>query len=292
MNTQPKITPEMIRLYDEYTHVTLDRRGFLAKLTQLAGSSAAAMAVLAMLENDYAKAALVPADDPRLKAETVTFKGVDGTITGYLVKPANAAAKLPGVVVVHENRGLNPHIQDVARRVALDGFLALAVDLLSPAGGTPSDEDKARDMIAALDMNKAVGNAVAAVAYLKSRPDSNGKVGAVGFCWGGGMVNAMAVNAPDLAAAVAYYGRQPDPKDVPRIKAKLLLHYAGKDERINAEIAAYEAALKAADIPYTLYMYDGVDHAFNNDTNAARYDKAAADLAFGRTIDFLKKALG
>jgi carboxymethylenebutenolidase len=292
MNTQPKITPEMIRLYDEYTHVTLDRRGFLAKLTQLAGSSAAAMAVLAMLENDYAKAALVPADDPRLKAETVTFKGVDGTITGYLVKPANAAAKLPGVVVVHENRGLNPHIQDVARRVALDGFLALAVDLLSPAGGTPSDEDKARDMIAALDMNKAVGNAVAAVAYLKSRPDSNGKVGAVGFCWGGGMVNAMAVNAPDLAAAVAYYGRQPDPKDVPRIKAKLLLHYAGKDERINAGIAAYEAALKAADIPYTLYMYDGVDHAFNNDTNAARYDKAAADLAFGRTIDFLKKALG
>jgi carboxymethylenebutenolidase len=292
MNTQPKITPEMIRLYDEYTHVTLDRRGFLAKLTQLAGSSAAAMAVLAMLENDYAKAALVPADDPRLKAETVTFKGVDGTITGYLVKPANAAAKLPGVVVVHENRGLNPHIQDVARRVALDGFLALAVDLLSPAGGTPSDEDKARDMIAALDMNKAVGNAVAAVAYLKSRPDSNGKVGAVGFCWGGGMVNAMAVNAPDLAAAVAYYGRQPDPKDVPRIKAKLLLHYAGKDERINAGIAAYEAAFKAADIPYTLYMYDGVDHAFNNDTNAARYDKAAADLAFGRTIDFLKKALG
>lgn len=292
MNTQPKITPEMIRLYDEYTHVTLDRRGFLAKLTQLAGSSAAAMAVLAMLENDYAKAALVPADDPRLKAETVTFKGVDGTITGYLVKPANAAAKLPGVVVVHENRGLNPHIQDVARRVALDGFLALAVDLLSPAGGTPSDEDKARDMIAALDMNKAVGNAVAAVAYLKSRPDSNGKVGAVGFCWGGGMVNAMAVNAPDLAAAVAYYGRQPDPKDVPRIKAKLLLHYAGKDERINAGIAAYETALKAADIPYTLYMYDGVDHAFNNDTNAARYDKAAADLAFGRTIDFLKKALG
>ena len=292
MNTQPKITPEMIRLYDEYTHVTLDRRGFLAKLTQLAGSSAAAMAVLAMLENDYAKAALVPADDPRLKAETVTFKGVDGPITGYLVKPANAAAKLPGAVVVHENRGLNPHIQDVARRVALDGFLALAVDLLSPAGGTPSDEDKARDMIAALDMNKAVGNAVAAVAYLKSRPDSNGKVGAVGFCWGGGMVNAMAVNAPDLAAAVAYYGRQPDPKDVPRIKAKLLLHYAGKDERINAGIAAYEAALKAADIPYTLYMYDGVDHAFNNDTNAARYDKAAADLAFGRTIDFLKKALG
>jgi carboxymethylenebutenolidase len=292
MSIEPKITPEMIRLYDEYTHVTLDRRGFLAKLTQLAGSSAAASAVLALLENDYAKAALVAADDPRLAAETVTFKGVDGTITAYLVKPANAAAKLPGVVVVHENRGLNPHIQDVARRVALDGFLALAVDLLSPAGGTPSDEDKARDMIAALDMTKAVGNAVAAVAYLKSRPDSNGKVGAVGFCWGGGMVNAMAVNAPDLAAAVAYYGRQPDPKDVPRIKARLLLHYAGKDERINAGIAAYETALKAANIPYTLYMYEGVDHAFNNDTNAARYDKAAADLAFGRTIDFLKKALG
>jgi carboxymethylenebutenolidase len=195
------------------------------------------------------------------------------------------------VVVVHENRGLNPHIEDVARRVALEGFLVLAVDFLSPAGGTPADEDKARDMIAALDMGKAVGNGVKAIAYLKSRPDCNGKVGTVGFCWGGGMVNQIAVNAPSLDAAVAYYGPQPDPKDVPKIKAKLLLHYAGKDERINAGIPAYETALKAANIPYTLYMYEGVDHAFNNDTNAARYNKAAADLAFGRTIDFLKKNL-
>ncbi len=293
MNTValPKITPEMIRLYDEYTHVTLDRRGFLAKLTRLAGSSAAAAAILAMLENDYAKAALVQADDPRIKAETVTFKGSDGDVTGYLVKPANISGKLPGVVVVHENRGLNPHIEDVARRVALEGFLVLAVDFLSPAGGTPANEDKARDMIAALDMGKAVGNGVKAIAYLKSRPDCNGKVGTVGFCWGGGMVNRMAVNAPSLDAAVAYYGPQPDPKDVPKIKAKLLLHYAGKDERINAGIPAYETALKAANIPYTLYMYEGVDHAFNNDTNAARYNKAAADLAFGRTIEFLKKNL-
>lgn len=292
MNTVPKITPEMIRLYDEYTHVSLDRRGFLAKLTRLAGSSAAAAAILAMLENDYAKAALVQADDPRIKAESVKFAGASGEVTGYLVMPANAGGKLPGVVVVHENRGLNPHIQDVARRVALEGFLVLAVDFLSPAGGTPADEDKAREMITALDMTRAVGDGVAAIAYLKSRPDSNGKVGTIGFCWGGGMVNRMAVNAPELDAAVAYYGPQPEPKDVPKIKARLLLHHAGKDERINAGIAAYEKALKAANIPYALYMYEGVDHAFNNDTNAARYNKAAADLAFGRTIEFLKKTLG
>jgi carboxymethylenebutenolidase len=291
MTTVPKITPEMIRLYDEYTHVTLDRRGFLAKLTSLAGSSAGAAAILSMLENNYAQAALVAADDLRIQAETVKFPSPNGEISGYLVKPANASGKLPAVVVVHENRGLNPHIQDVARRVALEGFLVLAVDFLSPAGGTPTDEDKAREMIGALDPAKAVADGVAAVVYLKSRPDSNGKVGAVGFCWGGGMVNRLAANAPDLAAAVAYYGPQPDPKDVPKIKAQLMLHYAGKDDRINAGIAGYEAALKAANIPYALFMYDGVDHAFNNDTNAARYNKEAADLAFGRTIDFLKKTL-
>jgi carboxymethylenebutenolidase len=291
MTTVPKITPEMIRLYDEYTHVTLDRRGFLTKLTTLAGSSTAAAAILSMLENNYAQAALVAADDPRIQAETIKFPSPNGEINGYLVKPANASGKLPAVVVVHENRGLNPHIQDVARRVALEGFLVLAVDFLSPAGGTPKDEDKAREMIGALDPAKAVADGVAAVDYLKSRPESNGKVGAVGFCWGGGMVNRLAVNAPDLTAAVAYYGPPPDPKDVPRIKARMMLHYAGKDERINAGIAAYEAALKAANIPYTLFMYDGVDHAFNNDTNAARYNKEAADLAFGRTIGFLKKEL-
>jgi carboxymethylenebutenolidase len=291
MTNLPKITPEMIRLYDEYTHVSLDRRGFLAKLTRLAGSSAAAAAILTMLENDYAKAALVAPEDPRIRAETVKFPGPNGEVSGYLAKPANASGKLPAVVVVHENRGLNPHIQDVARRVALEGFLVLAVDFLSPAGGTPKDADKAREMIGGLDPAKAVADGVAAVAYLKSHPDSTGKVGAVGFCWGGGMVNRMAVNAPDLAAAVAYYGPQPDPKDVPKIKAKLMLHYAGKDERINAGIAAYETALKAANIPYTLHLYEGVEHAFNNDTNAARYNKEAADLAFGRTIGFLKKEL-
>jgi carboxymethylenebutenolidase len=291
MTNMPQITPEMIRLYDEYTHVTLDRRGFLAKLTRLAGSSAAAAAILTMLENDYAKAALVAPEDPRIRAETVKFPGPNGEVSGYLVKPANASGKLPAVVVVHENRGLNPHIQDVARRVALEGFLVLAVDFLSPAGGTPKDEDKAREMIGALDPAKAVADGVAAVAYLRSHPDSTGKVGAVGFCWGGGMVNRMAVNAPDLAAAVAYYGPQPDAKDVPKIKARLMLHYAGKDERINAGIAAYETALKAANIAYTLHLYEGAEHAFNNDTNAARYNKEAADLAFGRTIGFLKETL-
>lgn len=289
---KPNITPEMIRLYDEYTHLRLDRRRFLRDLTRLAGSTAAALAVLPLLENDYAHAAIVAADDPRLVAERITFAGASGEVKGYLVRPAGAEGKLPAVLIVHENRGLNPHIEDVARRAALAGFLALAIDFLSPLGGTPVDADKAREMIAALDAAATVADAVAAVAFLKSHPSSSGKVGAVGFCWGGGLVNQTAVHALDLAAAVPFYGRVPEAADVPRIKARLLLHYAGLDERINEGIPGYRAALDAAGIPYTLYIYEGVNHAFHNDTAGTRYDKAAADLAWQRTVDFLKETLG
>jgi carboxymethylenebutenolidase len=289
----PKITQEMIKLYDDYTHLTLDRRDFMRKLTALTGSGAAAAVVAPMLAASPARAAIVPEDDPRLKAEATTYPGAEGqTMAGYLVRPAEVEGKLPAVIVIHENRGLNPHIKDIARRMALEGFLALAPDFLTPAGGTPEDEDKARDMIGALDRAETTANAVATVAFLKNHEMSTGKVGVIGFCWGGGLVNQMAVNAgQDLAAAVAYYGQQPDPNDVSKIKAKLLLHYAGLDERIDAGIPAYEAALKAAHVDYQIFVYDGVNHAFNNDTSEARYNKPAADLAWSRTVEFLKKAL-
>lgn len=209
----------------------------------------------------------------------------------YLVKPAGQSGKQGTVIVIHENRGLNPHIRDVARRVALEGFITLAPDFLSPLGGTPADEDKARDMFTKLDAAQVAADGVATVAYLKGYKDGNGKVGAVGFCWGGGTVNTLAVNAPDLSAGVAYYGMQPKAEDVPKIKAALLLHYAGLDERIDAGIDAYKKALDAAHVEYTVYVYEGVNHAFNNDSSAARYDKKAADLAWGRTVAFLKEKL-
>ncbi|BBE74720.1 dienelactone hydrolase family protein [Oharaeibacter diazotrophicus] len=291
MSERVTITPEMIRLYDEYTHVTLDRRGFMEKLKRAAGSAAAAAAIVPLLEANQARAAILAEDDPRVAAETVSWKGASGEMSGYLVKPAGATGKLPAVIVIHENRGLNPHIRDVARRVAVEGFVALAPDFLSPAGGTPADEDQARDMIGKLDAMATLNDAVATVAYLKGREDAAGKVGAVGFCWGGGLVNQLATAAPDLAAGVAYYGRTPDPKAVTNIKAAMLLHYAGLDERINAGIAEYDAALKAAGVAHEIHVYDGVNHAFNNDTSAARYDKAAADLAWGRTIAFFKANL-
>ncbi|PBB95446.1 dienelactone hydrolase family protein [Mesorhizobium sp. WSM3862] len=289
--TQPIITQAMIDAYDEYTHLTLDRRRFMEQLTRLAGSGAAAAAIAPMLAANSAKAAIVAENDPRVKGEDITYPGSSGEMKGYLVKPANQSGKLGTVIVVHENRGLNGHIRDVARRVALEGFVALAPDFLSPLGGTPADEDKARDMFSKLDAAQVAADGVATVAYLKTYQDSNGKVGAVGFCWGGGTVNTLAVNAPDLSAGVAYYGMQPKAEDVPKIKAALLLHYAGLDERINAGIDAYKKALDAAHIEYTVYVYDGVNHAFNNDTSAARYDKKAADLAWGRTLAFLKEKL-
>jgi carboxymethylenebutenolidase len=277
----------VIDLFDRYTHGEMDRRKFLEKLTLLAGSSAAALALLPVLENNYAKADLLPEGDPRIRTETIAVKGFNI----YLAKPSSGE-KWPAVLVIHENRGLNPHIKDVTRRLAAEGFLAAGADFLSPAGGTPADEDKAREMIGTLDKAATEAAARDIVADLRARPDSNGKVGAVGFCWGGGLVNRLAVTDPTLDAAVAYYGMQPDAKDVASIKAPLLLHYAGLDERINAGIPAYEAALKAAGKTYELNVYDGVNHAFNNDTNAARYDKAAADLAWSRSVTFLHKTLG
>ena len=244
-----------------------------------------------LLEASKARAAVVEPNDERISAETVSYTGATGNLSGYLAMPAGGGTNLPTVIVIHENRGLNPHIQDVARRLALEGFVALAPDFLSPLGGTPEDEDKAREMIGQLDGLQTLENATATVSYLETHPASNGNVGAVGFCWGGGLVNQLATAAEGLDAAVAYYGRTPDPAAVPNIRARMLLHYAGLDERINAGISEYETALKAAGVDYTIHVYEGVNHAFNNDTSAARYDKAAADLAWQRTVDFLKSAL-
>jgi carboxymethylenebutenolidase len=281
----------MIDAYDEYTHLTLDRRRFMEQLTRLTGSGVAAAAIAPLLAANSAQAAIIADDDPRVKGEDITYPGSGGDMKGYLVKPADQTGKLGTVIVVHENRGLNPHIRDVARRVALEGFVALAPDFLTPLGGTPTDEDKARDLFSGLDPAQVAANAVATVAFLKDDKDGNGKVGAVGFCWGGGTVNMLAVNAPDLAAAVAYYGMQPKAEDVPKIKAALLLHYAGLDTRTNAGIDAFKKELDAAHVEYQVFVYEGANHAFNNDTSAARYDKAAADLAWGRTIAFLKQKL-
>ena len=285
------ITQAMIDAYDEYTHLTLDRRGFMEKLTKLAGSGAAAAAIAPLLAANSAHAAIVAEDDARLKGEDITYPGSTGEMKGYLVHPADQSGKLPTVIVIHENRGLNPHIRDVARRVALEGFVALAPDFLSPLGGTPEDEEKAREMFSQLDPAQTVANEVATVAFLKGHELGTGKVGAVGFCWGGGAVNDLAVASPDLGAGVAYYGRQPKAEDVAKIKAPLLLHYAGLDDRINAGIEAYKAALVADGKDFQIFVYDGVQHAFNNDTSEARYNKEAAELAWGRTIAFFKEKL-
>lgn len=221
---QTQITQAMIDAYDEYTHLTLDRRAFMDKLTKLAGSSAAAAAIAPMLAANSARAAKVPEDDARLSAEDITYPGSESEMRGYFVRPAEMQGSLPAVIVIHENRGLNPHIRDVARRMALEGFVALAPDFLSPLGGTPEDEDEARSMFGELDRGQTIANGVATIAYLKGLEGTNGKVGAIGFCWGGGMVNSLAVNAPELNAAVAYYGAQPDPQEVEQIEAPLLLH--------------------------------------------------------------------
>jgi carboxymethylenebutenolidase len=280
----------IIDLYDDFTHGGMNRRAFLDRLAALAGSTAAATTLLTVLQNNYAQAQTIPENDPRITAETVDIPGAQG-LKGYLVKPKDAAGKLPTVIVIHENRGLNPHIKDVTRRMAAEGFIALGLDYLSPMGGTPADEDKGRDMIGQLKGPDMIAYGKAAVAYLKTRPDSNGKVGAIGFCWGGGAVNTLAVNEPNLNAGVAYYGGQPKAEDVPKINAAMMMHYGGLDERINAGIPAYEGALKQAGKTYEIYVYEGANHAFNNDTNAARYDKEAAETAWKRTVGFLKKNL-
>ena len=279
-----------IDLYNEYLHELIDRREFFRRLSLLTGGTTAAIALLPLLENNHANAEVVPKDDPRLYTEYIKYPGATGDVRAHLARP-KGDKKLPGVVVIHENRGLVPHIEDVTRRVALEGFLAMAPDALSPVGGTPEDLDKARDLIGKLDSQSTIQNHVAAVRYLKTHPVSTGKVGAIGFCWGGAMANQVAVNSPDVLAVVPYYGRQPASEDVPKIKASLLLQYAGIDEGTNKGIPAYEEALKKASIDYKMYMYEGAQHAFNNDTNPPRYNKEAAQLAWQRTISFLKEKL-
>ncbi len=282
---------QIVDLYDAYTHGALGRREFFDRLSQLAGGATAAAAALGVLQNDYARAAVIAEDDPRLATETAGYEVAGARVSGYLAR-LKGGGKRPAVIVIHENRGLNPHVKDVARRLAVDGFLAFAVDALSPLGGTPADEDKAREMIGTLDRDQTVARIAAAVPFLAAHAESTGKVGAVGFCWGGAMANRLAAAGTSLAASVAYYGMPLPAEEVPKVTAALLLHYAGLDERINAGIPAYEAALKASGKPYELHVYAGANHAFNNDTNTARYDKAAADLAWGRTVAFMKKRLG
>ncbi len=277
-------------LYDQYTKGELDRREFLRQLTILAGSFAAANALLVSLENKHAEAEMVPKDDPRLNMEYTNYPGATGEVRAGLARP-KGDAKLPGVIVVHQNKGLEPHIEDVNRRMALEGFLALAPDALSPLGGTPDDPNEAKSLQRKLDHQSTIKNYTAAVKYLKTHPKSTGKVGVIGFCWGGGVANQVAVNSADLGAAVPYYGNQPASEDVPKIKASLLLHYAGNDPRTNKGIPAFEAALKAASVDYKIYIYEGTRHAFNDDTRAERYNKEAAQLAWQRTISFLKEKL-
>ena len=277
---------KFLKLYGSYAKGSLDRREFLRKLAQLAGGTAAAAALLPLLEYGSAPAQVVPQDDPRLRLENIRYPGASGEMMAYFARP-KGEAKLPGVIVIHENRGLNPHTEDVARRVALEGYLAIAPDALSPFGGTPANPGEAQPLFQKLDSPSNIKNFVAAVQYLKTHPQSTGKVGCMGFCWGGGVTNQVAVNSPDLAAAVPFYGMQPAPADVPKIKASMLIQYAGNDERINTGIPAFEEALKKAGVKYTIFMYEGAGHAFFNDTNPGRYNKEAAGLAWRRTIDFL-----
>jgi carboxymethylenebutenolidase len=281
----------IINLYDRFTHGGMNRRDFLDRLATLAGSVPAAAALLPLLQNDYAQAALVADTDPRLLPERVAYDSPKGRINSYLVRP-RAKGQRPAVIVIQENRGLNPHIEDVARRLAVEGFLALAPDLLSVSGGTPPDEDQARELHSKTDPQDITMAAIAAVPFLLAHPESNGNVGVVGFCFGGGVANRMAAARPELKAVAVYYGVQIPAELVPAVQAPLLLHYAELDQRVNAGITAYESALKANGKRYTIHMYPGVNHAFNNDTGGARYNKEAADLAWERTLAFFKQHLG
>lgn len=280
----------IINLFDEYTHKPLKRQEFINRLVKLTGSMTAAMAVLPLLEVNYANAQVVPEQDDDIITEEITYSGGEGTMKGYLARPKKDG-KYGSVVVIHENRGLNPHIKDVARRVAKAGFIGMAPDALSVFGGTPANEDEARELIGKLDAVKNTNNFLKGLEYLRSRSEANGKTGCVGFCWGGGVANQLAVHDPSLNAAVAFYGRQPAKEDAAKIKAEVLLHYGGLDERINEGIPAYEEALKAAGVKYHLYVYEGAQHAFHNDTAPTRYNEAAAKLAWSRTIELFKKTI-
>jgi carboxymethylenebutenolidase len=285
------MNPEIVGLYEDFRRGVFDRREFLGKLARLVGGTAAAAALLPMLEGHSDAAQVVSKDDPGLKTGYITYPGATGDVRAYSARPKDTA-KRPGVVVIHENRGLNPHTEDVARRLAKEGYLAVAPDALSPFGGTPQNPDEARPLFQKLDRESNIKNFVAAVQYLKTDPQSTGKVACMGFCWGGGVTNQVAVHSPDLAAAVPFYGAQPAPEDVPKIKAVMLIHYAGDDERINAGIPAFEEALKKAGVDYKICMYPGASHAFFNDTNPPpRYNKEAANLAWQRTLAFFKEKL-
>lgn len=292
--TDTTIREQAIALYDRYTHEGRDRRAFMTELTALAGGAAAANALLMAIAADPAAATIVPADDKRLIVRKGPYDiGTGGKMTGYFAKPATAKAKLPGVMVIHENRGLNAHIEDVARRLALAGFFVVAPDFLSSSGGTPADEDKAREMIGKVDYKQVIGQGVATIVRLKTLENTNGKAGTVGFCWGGAMVNQVALAAgKQLDAGVSYYGPAPAPDEAARIQSPLLLHYAGNDGRVNATGAPWTEALKKAGKRVESFTYPGVEHAFNNDTSSARYNKAAADLAWDRTLAFFARYLG
>jgi carboxymethylenebutenolidase len=284
--------PEVLKLFDGYVHGWINRRDFLDRAGKYAVGGFTAAAMLESLRPNYAFAHQVAKDDPRIKTEYLTYPSPQGsgTMRGYFARPANPAGKLPGVVVIHENRGLNPYIEDVARRLAVANFLAFAPDALTPLGGYPGDEEKAVQLFGTLDPAKRTEDLVAAYGVLKSRPECSGKVGAVGFCFGGTTVNMFAVRLPDLAAAVPFYGGQPAAADVAKIKAPLMIHYAGLDERINAGWPAYEAALKANGVKYQMFMYPNTNHGFHNDTTP-RYDEAAAKLAWSRTVAFFNENL-
>ncbi|MBS1161065.1 MAG: dienelactone hydrolase family protein [Proteobacteria bacterium] len=284
--------PEVLKLFDKYVHGLIPRRDFLKSAGKFAVGAATAEGLLQALSPRFAEAQQVRGDDPRIKARFVEIPSPQGygTLRGYLAQPAQAKGKLPTVLVVHENRGLNPHIEDIARRLALDGFIAFAPDALFPLGGYPGDEDKARELFPKLDQTKTREDFIAAAGFLKKLPEGNGKVGTVGFCYGGGVVNFLATRLPDLAAGVPFYGNQPPVEEVAKIKAPLLIQYAENDERINAGWPKYEAALKAAGVHYEAYIYPGVQHGFNNDTTP-RFDQAAAKLAWQRTVAFFNQHL-
>jgi carboxymethylenebutenolidase len=290
--TSNDFDPELWAIFDDYVHGFIDRRGFLDRAARFAVGGVTAAMLLDLMNPKFAEAQQVPKDDKRLKTEWVEIDSPNGNgkIKAYLTRPANAAGKLPGVLVVHENRGLNPHIEDIARRLALDNFMALAPDALTPLGGYPGDEDKARTEFQKLDQPKTREDFIAATNYLRARPDCTGKIGAVGFCYGGSMVGFLATRVPELAASVPFYGGQPSVEDTKNIKAALLINYAGTDERINAGWPAWEAALKANNVRYEGYIYPGTQHGFNNDTTP-RYDAAAAKLAWERTIAHFNKYL-
>ncbi len=278
---------DLLNLFDKYVHGGLDRRGFLDGAQKFAVGGVTAAALFEMLKPNYALAQQVAKDDPTISTSYVSYASPQGygTVKGLLAKPKNASGKLGAVLVVHENRGLNPYVEDVARRAAKAGFLALAPDALTSLGGYPGTDEKGVELQRSLDAAKLVEDWVAGVQFLRAHADSNGKVGAVGFCYGGGICNTLAVRVPELAASAPFYGRQPAAADVAKIKAPLLIHYAGLDQGVNAGAAAYEDALKANKVRYTQHIYDGVNHGFHNDTTP-RYDKAAAELAWQRTLTF------